>query len=75
MTGRVINSQKRGLIDVSFLPILQRLGISADNWLCIATQFGKKTENVVGRAYSVARYCESKNRKRQLKRPNALLFA
>ncbi|MEL0622248.1 transposase [Marinomonas arenicola] len=75
MTGRVINSQKRGLIDVSFLPILQRLGISADNWLCIATQFGKKTENVVGRAYSVARYCESKNRKRQLKRQNALLFA
>ena len=75
MTGRMINSDKKGAIDVSLLPILQRLSISADNWFFIATQFGKKTDSVVGRVHSINHYCESKNRKRQFKRKSALLFA
>ncbi|MEL0637011.1 transposase [Marinomonas sp. TI.3.20] len=65
MTGRIIRKNKKGVIDASLLPILQRLNISSDNWLCIATQFGKTTGCVVGKEYAVAHYCESHQRLRK----------
>ncbi|MGB5998791.1 MAG: transposase [Marinomonas sp.] len=65
ITGRIIREGKKCAIDASLLPILQRLNISSDNWLCIATQFGEKTGGVVGKETAVAHYCESNQRQRK----------
>ena len=59
MTGRIIREDKRGAIDTTLLPILQRLNISSENWLCIATEFGARTGAVVGAEHSIAHYCNS----------------
>lgn len=65
MTGRIIREDKRGSIDASLLPILQRLNISSENWLCIVTEFGARTGNVVGAEHPIAYYCESNHRHRK----------
>ncbi|WP_063334517.1 transposase [Marinomonas sp. TW1] len=65
MTGRIIREDKRGSIDASLLPILQRLNTSSENWLCIATEFGTRTGSVVGNEHSIAHYCESNRRQRK----------
>lgn len=59
MTGRIIREDKRGAIDTTLLPILQRLNISSENWPCIATEFGERTGAVVGAEHSIAHYCNS----------------
>lgn len=64
-TGRIIRDDKRGIIDGSLLPILQRLNISSENWLSITTQFGEKTGHVVGKEHSIANYCEAHQRQRK----------
>jgi len=64
LTGRIVREDKRGSIDMSLLPILERLNISTESWLCIATQFEEKTSNVVGSDASIAYYCESRQRRR-----------
>ncbi|MEL0635841.1 transposase [Marinomonas sp. TI.3.20] len=63
MTGRIVRANKTGAIDASLLPILQRLNISSDNWLCIATEFEVRTGSVVGQELSIDQYCESHQRK------------
>lgn len=75
LTGRIIREDKKGAIDASLLPILQRLNITSDNWLCIATQFGQRTGRVVGNESSVAHYCESHHRQRNASRKSSQLFA
>ncbi|MBJ7539748.1 transposase [Marinomonas transparens] len=75
MTGRIIREDKRGLIDASLLPILQRLNISSENWLCIATEFGARTGNVVGTEHSIAYYCESNHRQRKPRQQGIKLLA
>lgn len=74
MTGRIIREDKRGVIDASLLPILQRLNISSDNWLCIAAEFGKRTGGVVGKEQSIAHYCESNQRQRKPNRQKCQLL-
>jgi len=74
MTGRIIRDDKRGVIEASLLPILQRLTISSENWLCIVTQFGEKTGHVVGREHSIAYYCESHQRQRKPRQNSAQLL-
>lgn len=63
MTGRIVKEGKRGSIDASLLPILQRLSISSGNWLCIATEFEVRTGSVVGQEWSIDQYCELHQRK------------
>ncbi|MEM9604036.1 MAG: transposase [Pseudomonadota bacterium] len=48
LTGRVVRNGKRGAIDESLPPILTRLGIDADTWLTIATEFEGAFRNWVG---------------------------
>ncbi|MFI8621599.1 transposase [Marinomonas sp. NPDC078689] len=67
MTGRIVKEGKKGAIDASLLPILQRLNISSDNWVCIATEFEARTGRVVGQASSIDQYCESHHRRRNRK--------
>ena len=63
MTGRIVKEGKKGAIDISLLSILQRLNISSDNWLCIATEFEVRTGSVVGQEWSIDQYCELHQRK------------
>ncbi|MEL0614957.1 transposase, partial [Marinomonas arenicola] len=73
MTGRIVRESKKGSIDASLLPILQRLNISSENWLCIATQFEARTGRIVGQASSIDQYCESHQRKRHRKSTQLLM--
>ncbi|KZN12156.1 hypothetical protein, partial [Marinomonas sp. TW1] len=75
MTGRIIREDKRGAIDKSQLPILKRLNISSENWLCIATEFEKKTGSLVGQEHSINHYCEKYQRQRKPKSQNLPLIA
>ncbi|GAA0824825.1 transposase [Marinomonas arenicola] len=75
MTGRIIREGKRGIIDASLLPILQRLHISSENWLCIATEFEKRTANVVGQEDAIDHYCESHYRRRKPNQQGVKLLA
>ena len=40
LTGRVLRDDKRGAIDVQQAPLLQRLGLSDENWLELTRGFG-----------------------------------
>ena len=73
MTGRIVRQDKRGSIDLSLSPILQRLGISSENWLTIAIQFEQNTHGVVGQEQSVKRYKNAQPRSRPNKRCCQLL--
>ena len=39
ITGRIIRSEKAGHIDHQQQPILQRLGLSDEQWLTLTTEF------------------------------------
>ncbi|REG79426.1 transposase [Marinomonas pollencensis] len=75
MTGRIVRQDKTGVIDASLLPILQRLHISSDNWLCISTKFSQYTSSVVGGELSISQYCQSNRRLRKPRQGCAKLFA
>lgn len=42
ITGRIIRSDKAGHIDHQQHPILQRLGLSDEQWLTLTTRLGEK---------------------------------
>ncbi|WP_460751549.1 transposase, partial [Marinomonas epiphytica] len=65
ITGRIIREGKKGFIDTSLMPILQRLNIASENWLCIATQFEIKTGRIVGHEYAIDYYCQQHHRRRK----------
>ena len=44
-TGRIAVHGKRGRIDASLLPILDRIGLSADDWLKCSTAFRRNLRN------------------------------
>ncbi|MFT2111724.1 transposase [Marinomonas sp. 2405UD68-3] len=73
LTGRIVRHDKRGAIDLSLSPILQRLGIDSENWMEIATKFEMNTHGVVGQTQSMERYKNSQPRARPNKRCCALL--
>jgi len=73
LTGRIVRHDKRGAIDLSLSPILQRLGIDSENWIEIATKFEVNTHGVVGQTQSMERYKNSQPRARPNKRCCQLL--
>jgi len=58
LTGRMIKEGKRGSIDVSLAPILQRINITSDQWLEVSTGFEKHFKSAVGSELLLAEYCE-----------------
>ncbi|MCZ2720252.1 transposase [Marinomonas sp. 15G1-11] len=68
LTGRIVRHDKRGAIDISLSPILQRLGIDSENWMEIATKFEAHTHGVVGQTQSIERYKNNRPRARPNKR-------
>ena len=65
LTGRCIRENKRGYIESTHLPLLERVNISAENWLKLTTQFTRVFHGAVGRPASQEGYCENLNRKRR----------
>ena len=70
LTGRIMREDKRGHIDNTQLPLLERLNISPENWLKLTTQFKRVFHGSVGRPTSQASYCENLNRKRRANTSN-----
>ena len=65
LTGRCIREDKRGYIESTHLPLLERVNISPENWLKLTTQFTRVFHGAVGRRTSQIGYCENLNRKRR----------
>jgi REP element-mobilizing transposase RayT len=53
-TGRQLRSDKRGSIPPGIAPILSRLGIEADDWLDLASQFGALFRRAAGTSISLS---------------------
>ena len=70
LTGRVIREDKRGHIDNIYLPLLERVNISPENWLKLTTQFACVFQGAVGRPSSHESYCENLGRKRRANMSN-----
>ncbi|TBR41385.1 transposase [Marinomonas agarivorans] len=67
VTGRVIQEEKRGSIDLTLTPILQRIGLTSSQWLMITTQFEEQFHTAIGSEEDLTKF--SANTKRQ-RRPN-----
>ncbi|WP_404342908.1 transposase [Pseudoalteromonas mariniglutinosa] len=65
LTGRCIREDKRGYIESSTLPLLERVNICPENWLKLTTQFTRIFHGAVGRPISHIGYCEHLHRKRR----------
>ncbi|GAW95661.1 MULTISPECIES: hypothetical protein [Colwellia] len=65
LTGRCIRADKRGYIDKAQPEILSRLGISAQNWLVLTTQFRQYFHGAVGRAQALTDFCEHQHLKNE----------
>ncbi len=65
LTGRCIREGKRGYIESTHLPLLERVNISPENWLKLTTQFTRVFHGAVGRTTSQESYCEHLSRKRR----------
>ncbi|QMV16334.1 hypothetical protein [Vibrio spartinae] len=59
LTGRIIREDKTGCIDTSLQPILQRVNIPSENWLCLTTQFEEQTSTIVGHEHAISHYYET----------------
>ncbi|NVK38654.1 MAG: transposase [Gammaproteobacteria bacterium] len=64
-TGRVIRDDKNGSISKGLPPILQRLGIKADNWLTLTTSFESNFKDLVGSPTALSKAVEFLERKRR----------
>ena len=58
LTGRVLREDKRGNIDMSLAPILQRINLTSEQWLEVSTGFEKHFKSAVGSELLLAEYCE-----------------
>jgi len=58
LTGRVIRADKRGALDISLAPILQRINLTSEQWLEVTTGFEKHFKAAVGSEKLLAEYCE-----------------
>ncbi|MFM2479827.1 transposase [Celerinatantimonas sp. YJH-8] len=56
LTGRIVRPDKKGSIDISLHPILQRLHISSASWLDIITSFSAQSKGLVGSHESLVQY-------------------
>jgi hypothetical protein len=67
-TGRIIRDDKRGAIsalNASSARLLTRLNIPQDNWLKLATEFGKLFHGPVGTLQELSLYCEHLEKRRR----------
>lgn len=71
MTGRVCHPKKRGVIDESQSPILQRLGLEQGTWEILTQQFETSFSVAAGNIHSLKQYAAHTQRKRP---PNAQLI-
>jgi len=61
-TGRIVREDKRGEINSSLPPILERLSLDRNSWLILATQFERQfgqwvgSEHIVRQVYSDRHY-------------------
>lgn len=62
-TGKIIRKDKRGAIDASLNPILQRLDIDAGTWLFMATTFEESNGPWVGCERKLAKICKHTKKK------------
>ncbi|CAG9000409.1 MAG: hypothetical protein CENE_02404 [Candidatus Celerinatantimonas neptuna] len=46
LTGRMVRDDKRGAINLSLLPILQRLNLTSEDWLDMAGGYCKKNSSM-----------------------------
>ncbi len=67
LTGRIVRQDKRGSIDLSLAPILQRLNIPSENWLTIAIEFEEHTHAAVGTELILSNYYQNAGYKRRPK--------
>jgi len=58
LTGRIMKEDKRGNIDVSLAPILQRINLTSEQWLEVTTGFEKHFKAAAGSESYLAEYCE-----------------
>jgi len=58
LTGRVIREDKRGSLDISLAPILQRINLTSEQWLEVSTGFEKHFKTAVGSEALLADYCQ-----------------
>ena len=65
LTGRIIREDKRGSIDASLAPILQRINLTSVQWLEVSTEFEKRFGSAVGSEMLLTEYCEHTHIKRR----------
>ena len=53
-----MREDKRGSIDVSLAPILQRINLTSEQWLEVTTGFEEHFKAAVGSEAYLAEYCE-----------------
>jgi hypothetical protein len=57
-TGRQLRDDKRGAIQGSLPPILERLQMGQQSWLHMATHFESRFKGLVGTAYQLQAACK-----------------
>lgn len=64
-TGRIIREDKRGAISSNAEKILTRLNIPSDNWIKLASEFGKLFHGPVGTLQELTSYCGHLEKRRR----------
>jgi hypothetical protein len=54
-TGRQVVRERCGAISADLAPVLERVGIATENWLPLATNFGRLFHRVAGAPHTLAR--------------------
>ena len=57
-TGRIIRADKRGALDASAPPILDRLKMEQKHWLYLTQQFESTFKGMVGRVFKLKQVCK-----------------
>lgn len=57
-TGRIIRDDKRGAIPHNTPPILERMDISAQQWLILSTRFESRFKGIIGKVDTLRRTCQ-----------------
>ncbi len=65
-TGRIVRKDKRGAIQKSIPPVLDRLGISVDNWMRMSNEFENTFKGFVGSSKSLTKNIEHFNLERRV---------
>ena len=59
-SGRIIRDDKRGAINSKLPPIIERLGLEADHWKILTTEFEEQFKHWVGSEHIVRQVCADK---------------